>query len=210
MNSGSDRKRLPRGAGQRGPVEHARREQIICAADQHFRRVGYRRTSVADLARAIGFSTAYIYKFFDSKRAIGEAICAMTLNELDDALWAIAEEPGSAESRLGQVFKVLAEQGRNLFFNERQLHDIVIVALEERWSAIDAHLGVLTQIIRRVVLDGREAGEFERKTPIDEVCFAILKTMATFANPILLKLELARLEESAGAVARLVLRSLAP
>ncbi len=164
MNSVTDEKRLPRGAGQRGPVEHERRGQIIRAADQHFRQVGYRRTSVADLARAIRFSTAYIYKFFDSKRAIGEAICAMTLSTIDTALWEIAEGPGSAESRLGQVFKVLAEQGRNLFFNERQLHDIVVVALEERWSAIDQHLGVLTQIIRRIVLDGREAGEFERKT----------------------------------------------
>jgi hypothetical protein len=60
------------------------------------------------------------------------------------------------------------------------------------------------------VLDGRKAGEFERKTPIEEVCLAILKTMAVFANPMLLRLELARLEASAGAVARLVLRSLSP
>ncbi len=203
-------KRLPRGAGQRGPAEHERRGQIIRAADEHIRKVGYRRTSVADLARAIGFSTAYIYKFFDSKRAIGEAICAVTLGKIDDALWAVAEGPGSAEARLGQVYRALAEQGRDLFFNERQLHDITLVAVEERWSAIDEHLGALTQIIRRIVLDGREAGEFERKTPIDEVCLAILKTMATFAHPMLLQLELDRLEESAGAVARLVLRSLAP
>ncbi|MEJ0036575.1 MAG: TetR/AcrR family transcriptional regulator [Gammaproteobacteria bacterium] len=210
MASVTDRKRSPKGAGQRGPAEHERRAQIIRAADKHFRQVGYRRTSVADLARAIGFSPAYIYKFFDSKRAIGEAICAVTLAEIDSALQAIAEGPGSAEWRLGQVFKALAEEGRNLFFNERQLHDIVVVALEERWSAIDHHLEALTQIIRHVVLDGRAAGEFERKTPIDEVCLAILKTMATFANPILLKLELDRLEANAGAVARLVLRSLSP
>ncbi|MEJ1963591.1 MAG: TetR/AcrR family transcriptional regulator [Gammaproteobacteria bacterium] len=210
MGSVTDKKRLSKGAGQRGPAGHERREQIILAADQHFRQAGYRRTSVADLARAIGVSPAYIYKFFDSKRAIGEAICVVTLREIDDALWAIAKGGGSAERRLGQVFKVLAEKGRNLFFNERQLHDIVVVALEERWSAIDEHLEALTQIIRHIVLDGRKAGEFERKTSIDEVCLAILKTMATFANPMLLRFELDRLEANAGAVARLVLRSLAP
>jgi AcrR family transcriptional regulator len=210
MASVTDRKRPPKGAGQRGPAEHERREQIIRAADQHFRKVGYRRTSVADLARALGFSPAYIYKFFDSKRAIGEAICAVTLAKIDDPLRTIAEGPGSAEWRLGQVFKVLAEQGRDLYFNERQLHDIVVVALEERWSAIDQHLEALLQIIRHIVLGGRATGEFERKTPIEEVCLAILKTMATFANPMLLKLELDRLEASAGAVARLVLRSLSP
>jgi Transcriptional regulator len=203
-------KMLPKGTGQRGPAEHQRREQIIRAADQHFRQEGYHQTSVADLARAIGFSTAYIYKFFDSKRAIGEAICAMTLGEIDDTLWAIAKGKGTAESRITVIFKTLAAQGRHLFFNERQLHETVVVALEERWHSIDEHLDALTQIIRHIVLDGRESGEFERKTPIDEVCLAIVKTMATFANPMLLKLELDHLEENAGAVARLVLRSLAP
>jgi AcrR family transcriptional regulator len=203
-------KRLPQGAGQRGPAEHERRQQIIRAADHHIRQFGYRHTSVADLARAIGFSTAYIYKFFDSKRAIGEAICAMTLGAIDDALWTIAQGSGSAESRLGQVYKGLAEQGRDLFFNERQLHDITLVAVEERWGAIDEHLEALTQMVRRIVLDGREAGEFERKTPIDEVSLAIVKTMASFAHPMLLQQGLDDLETHVGAVARLVLRSLAP
>ncbi len=59
-------------SGQRGPAEHDRREQIIAAANEHFRHYGYNKTTVADLAKAIGLSTAYIYKFFESKRAIGE------------------------------------------------------------------------------------------------------------------------------------------
>jgi AcrR family transcriptional regulator len=32
--------------------------------------------------RPIGFSKAYIYKFFDSKQAIGEAICAQCLEKI--------------------------------------------------------------------------------------------------------------------------------
>ena len=68
-------------AGQRGPAEHERREQIITAASAHLRHYGYSKTTVADLARAIGLSTAYIYKFFDSKRAIGEAVCTICLAE---------------------------------------------------------------------------------------------------------------------------------
>ena len=61
--------------GQRGPAEHERRDQIVAAAREHFRHYGYNKTTVADLAKAIGLSTAYIYKFFDSKKAIGEAVC---------------------------------------------------------------------------------------------------------------------------------------
>ena len=52
-------------AGQRGPAEHERREQILGAASEHFRHYGYNKTTVADVAKAIGLSTAYIYKFFE-------------------------------------------------------------------------------------------------------------------------------------------------
>ena len=58
----------------RGPADHAVRDQIVDAAGEHFSRYGYAKTTVSDLAKSIGFSKAYIYKFFDSKQAIGEAI----------------------------------------------------------------------------------------------------------------------------------------
>ena len=66
MTSKTDKKRSPAPPlGHRGPVEHERREQIVKAANEHFRRYGYNKTTVADLANAIGLSTAYIYKFFE-------------------------------------------------------------------------------------------------------------------------------------------------
>ena len=76
------------GPHTRGPAEHEVREQIVAAAGQHFSHYGYEKTAVSDLAKAIGFSKAYIYKFFDSKQAIGEAICAQTL----DAVVAAVED----------------------------------------------------------------------------------------------------------------------
>ena len=58
----------------RGPAEHAVRDQIVKAAHEYFAHYGYAKTTVSDLARAVGFSKAYIYRFFESKQAIGEAI----------------------------------------------------------------------------------------------------------------------------------------
>src|SRR5579871_4045184 len=92
----------------RGPAEHERREQIINAASEHFRHYGYQKTTVADLAKAIGLSKAYVYKFFDSKQAIGESICSMCLSEIADAAQAIAEENKPAPDRLRRIFKVIA------------------------------------------------------------------------------------------------------
>src|SRR6185369_17973098 len=106
--------------GQRGPVEHERREQIIRAADEHFRRYGYNKTTVADLAKAIGVSGAYVYRFFESKQAIGEAVCSMTLGRIDARLMEIATDPQvTATNRLRALYRCLAEKGIELFFKER-------------------------------------------------------------------------------------------
>src|SRR5437016_254392 len=80
----------------RGPADHDVRDQILEAAGEHFSRYGYDKTTVSDLAKAIGFSKAYIYKFFDSKQAIGEAICAKTLS----AMVAAVEEAPAQLSNL--------------------------------------------------------------------------------------------------------------
>jgi AcrR family transcriptional regulator len=42
------------------------RARILEAAEKQFRRVGYHRTSVADIAAELGMSPANIYRFFPS------------------------------------------------------------------------------------------------------------------------------------------------
>ncbi len=170
-------------AGQRGPAEHERRDQIITAANEYFRHYGYNKTTVADLAKAIGLSTAYIYKFFDSKKAIGEAVCSICLANIAAAVRAIAEEPKPASDRLRRMFLELARRGADLFFHDRKMHDIVAAALGEKWQSTAGHDRALQTIVRRVVQDGREAGEFERKTPMDEVCRAIHADDAALPAP---------------------------
>jgi len=199
-------------AGQRGPAEHERREQIIRAADEHFRRYGYNKTTVADLAKAIGVSGAYVYRFFESKQAIGEAVCSMTLGRIDAHLMEIANDPQAmATNRLRALYRCLAEKGIELFFKERKLHDLVLAAVEGRWSSVMQHKAAMIEAARRIVSDGRASGEFERKTPLDEICIAVFETLEPFAHPMLLELkEPDELEASVVAVSNLVLRSLAP
>jgi len=83
----------------RGPADHDVRDQILEAAEEHFSRYGYDKTTVSDLAKAIGFSKAYIYKFFDSKQAIGEAICSKRLS----AMVATVEEAVAGASAPGDL-----------------------------------------------------------------------------------------------------------
>src|ERR1700749_2478551 len=119
--------------GQRGPAEHERRGQILDAANVHFRTYGYGKTTVADLAKAIGLSTAYIYKFFESKQAIGEAVCRQALGQIAAELREIASSSKPAATRLRAVYQTVARRGAELCFNDRKLHDLAVTACAEKW-----------------------------------------------------------------------------
>lgn len=194
----------------RGPVDHNVRTQIIEAADQHFSHYGYEKTTVSDLAKSIGFSKAYIYKFFDSKQAIGEVICA---NCLETIITNVKEEIGKSptpSSKLRSIFNGLVKYSVELFFQDRKLYEIAAFAASEKWPPTIAYEDEIKKILLQLIREGREAGEFERKTPIDETVNAIHLVMRPFINPLLLQHNLDLAEEAPSLLSALVLRSLAP
>lgn len=197
-------------AGQRGPADHCIRSQIIAAADQHFSHYGYGKTTVADLAKAIGFSKAYIYKFFDSKQAIGEAICSRCLGTIVTQVCESLAEGKTATDKFRRLFKMLSTLSCEMFFNDRKLYDIAAYAHAERWSSSRGYVERITGILTDIIQEGRAAGEFERKTPIDETVRSILHVLQPFMNPVMLQYNLDAIPDEANEVASLVLRSLSP
>lgn len=194
----------------RGPVDHSVREQIVEAAGEHFSHYGYDKTTVSDLAKAIGFSKAYIYKFFDSKQAIGEAICTQTLSKIIAAVDEAVAGATTPTEKFRQLFKVLVATSVSLVFNDRKLHDIAAHGAGEGWPSARAYGNRIQQILTEIVREGRELGEFERKTPLDETVHAIYLVMHPYVNPLLLQHNLDLVEEAPTQLSNLVLRSLAP
>ncbi|MBV7546201.1 TetR/AcrR family transcriptional regulator [Pseudomonas sp. PDM26] len=201
----------PSSPSPRGPADHDIRDQIVAAANEHFSQYGYGKTTVSDLAKAIGFSKAYIYKFFDSKQAIGEAICANCLAEIVATVeQAINVEDLSPTERFRRLVKTVIATGVNLFFNDRKLYDIAAFAASESWPSTQAYDAQIKRFVSQIVREGREIGEFERKTPLDETVEAIHLALRPFVNPLLLQYNLDFVEEAPTLTSNLILRSLMP
>jgi AcrR family transcriptional regulator len=194
----------------RGPLDHDVRTQIVDAATDYFTRYGYSKTTVSDLAKAIGFSKAYIYKFFDSKQAIGEVICANRLGEMMRAVDAAVASGTSASDRFRRMFRAFVDVGTTLFFEDRKLYDIAATGASEAWPSVQAYERYIEELIANIVREGREAGEFERKTPLDETANAICLVMKPYINPLLLQYNLDGAQDATLHLSNLVLRSLAP
>jgi AcrR family transcriptional regulator len=194
----------------RGPADHTVRDQIVEAAREHFSHYGYAKTTVSDLAKSIGFSKAYIYKFFDSKQAIGEAICAKTLSGIVATVEEAVASATTPTEKFRKMFKILVTTGVSLHFSDRKLYDIAAHAAGEQWPSVRAYCDRIKQIVTDIVREGRESGEFERKTPLDETVRAIDLVVQPYVNPLLLQYNLDVAEEAPVQLSNLVLRSLAP
>ncbi|RQR34250.1 TetR/AcrR family transcriptional regulator [Burkholderia sp. Bp9142] len=204
------KKNLPSPAPARGPADHDVRDQIVAAATEHFSRYGYEKTTVSDLAKAIGFSKAYIYKFFESKQAIGEMICANCLHEIETDVRAAVAEAELPTEKLRRMFKVFTEASLRLFFRDRKLYDIAASAATGNWQAVQAYEARVQKLLQDVLQQGRQSGEFERKTPLDETVTAIYLVMRPYLNPLLLQYNLDTTDAAPTQLSSLVLRSLAP
>lgn len=194
----------------RGPIDHEVRDQIVAAATEHFRLYGYEKTTVSDLAKAIGFSKAYIYKFFESKQAIGELICANCLRQIETDVRAAIDAVDRPPEKLRRMFKAVVESSLRLAFEDRKLHDIAASAVSERWEVVRAYEERIQVMLQDILRQGRETEDFERKTPLDEAAAAIYLVMRPYINPLLLQYSLDYTDDAPARLSSLVLRSLSP
>ncbi|EMB4337283.1 TetR/AcrR family transcriptional regulator [Citrobacter freundii] len=63
-------------------IARRRKEQVIEAAADCFRREGFHRSSMSDISAAAGMSSGHVYHYFESKEKIVETIVALERREL--------------------------------------------------------------------------------------------------------------------------------
>src|SRR6266852_3764243 len=166
------------------------RARIMDTAEALFRRLGFAKTAVADIAAELDMSPANVYRFFPSKNAIVEAICRRFLAEIDSKAWAVARAKGPAGQRIERlILEILAYHKENVL-TEQRVNDMVVAAIELSWDAIRAHKDVM-----RTVME------------------VILRSMLCFTHPMIVGQCLEEgqdLETEARASVRFALRAITP
>jgi len=161
------------------------RARIMETAEALFRRLGFAKTAVADIAAELRMSPANVYRFFPSKNAIVEAICRRCLANVEEKAWTVARTRGPAPQRMERLFlEILAYHKENLLIEQR-VNEIVVFAIEHMWDTIRSHKEVTGNIIELILRDGIEAGEFE---PVDprETAGLIMRGMVASCHPMLI------------------------
>ena len=77
---------------------------IVEVAERLFRQIGFRKTTVADIARELHMSPANVYRFFTAKSDINEAVCMDLLRKIEAEAEKIAASHGTAAQKIRNLF----------------------------------------------------------------------------------------------------------
>ena len=133
---------------------------ILDGAERVFRQYGYAKTTVADIARELGMSPANIYRFFPSKAAIHSALADRIVAEAEIQALHVARLPLPAAQRLRTFVVERYKSTVAVMLQDRKVHDMVTVAIEEQWDVVERHLERISGIVEMIIKDGMANGEF--------------------------------------------------
>ena len=147
------------------------RERILVVAERLFRQIGYQKTTVGDIAKALHMSPANVYRFFDSKKAIHEGVARVLMGEVEAAARIVVARPGPATPRLRELLTTIHRMNSERYVGDSKLHEMVEIAMEESWEVCVAHMQTIVEAIGGVIAQGAASGEFDVKdVPLAAMC----------------------------------------
>ena len=157
------------------------RQRIVQAAIRLHRQIGFKKTTVADIARGASMSPANVYRFFPSKQAIEEAVVA-DLFEHVYAAATLAARGGSALERLGAALRAISQLHEHRLENDSKQHELVAAAVRENWAVALANADRIRGLVRGIIAAGQASGELRPGSPMAMTC-CLFEAMDGYLSP---------------------------
>ncbi len=160
----------------------ATRRAIADAAEELFRRVGYSKTTIVDIASKVGMSPANIYRFFRSKQEIAGLICTRLTNAMVEHCRASLGGPADATERLSAMLLTYHREARRLSLENRGIFDLFADGLGHLWPEFRRLHQSMAALVGQVIREGVVQGEFKVDAP-EEAASLILRAVVAYVDP---------------------------
>jgi AcrR family transcriptional regulator len=158
------------------------RQRIVQAAIRLYRQIGFKKTTVADIARGASMSPANVYRFFASKQAIEEAVVADLFEQVSAAATLAALLSGPALDRLTAALSTISQLHEHRLQNDRKLHELVAAAVSGNWAVALFYADRIRGLVRTIIAGGQASGELRPGSPMAMTC-CLLEAMDGYLNP---------------------------
>lgn len=173
--------------------------QILDVAERHFSRMGFRKTSLSEIARELGVVKGALYYYIpDGKQELFDLMFARHQERTLEAMkQAVAAAPGPTEALRAVVLAKIAS-----YRETQRLKGVSREVMEETADLVrhreDQFLFSERELIAGILADGTASGVFRDIQPRPQAAAAIQALLRSLTNPLLFESE--DLEEKASAL----------
>ncbi|MGE3270057.1 MAG: TetR family transcriptional regulator [Chloroflexota bacterium] len=157
-------------------------DQILDAAEDALRRFGPSKTTVVDVARALGVSHGTVYRHFASKAALQDAVAERWLAQVSSPLTEIAGSNGPAKERLRHWFETLIAMKQEKVGSDPELFATYRALAIEAREVVKRHVEMLMAQIEQIIASGVDEGVFTVADPA-AAGRAVFDATIRFHNP---------------------------
>jgi AcrR family transcriptional regulator len=157
-------------------------DRILDAAEDVLRRFGPAKTTVVDVARALGVSHGSVYRHFPAKAALRDAVTERWLSRVSAPLAAVVAEDGPAADRLWRWVQALSAAKRGKALDDPEMFATYHEIAADSRDVVKRHVETLVAQAAQIIADGIARGEFAAIDPA-AAGRAVLSATARFHNP---------------------------
>lgn len=157
-------------------------ERILDTAEEVLRRYGPAKATVVDVARALGVSHGSVYRHFDSKAALRDAVTERWLARVSAPLQAIAASDAPIPVRLRRWMGELIDAKRRKILDDPELFATYRAIAVDAREVVAAHVSSLVGQLEMMIREGVARGELAAVDP-KATAAAIFDATARFHNP---------------------------
>ncbi|WP_417622593.1 TetR/AcrR family transcriptional regulator [Parasphingorhabdus sp.] len=160
----------------------ATRTRIMDAADRMIQEKGAISFTMTDLAGAVGMSPSNLYRFFESKDALAEAMAGDWFAELQEIMEALVSADIPVEEKLYQFFANRLVVQRARYEEDPELFEAYMDLGDEHFEVIKGYVDLADHYMASILAEAMEKGYF-KGLELDAIVSLVNSMMQPFCNP---------------------------
>ncbi|CUX36392.1 TetR family transcriptional regulator [Agrobacterium genomosp. 13] len=170
----------------RRSAEETRRD-ILTKAEELFRERGFTAVAIADIAAALGMSPANVFKNFNSKNALVDAIVFEQIGVFERDIRPL-DKSHAPISRLRHLTHTLMEQHHQDLNDNPYIFEMILMTAKQDMKCGDYYKSVIANLLADIIRDGIDAGIYA-PADIPPLSNTVLHALTSVIHPVLLARE---------------------
>lgn len=158
------------------------KETILNATEEVIRRYGPEKANISDVAKSLNVSHAALYRYYNGKTALWDAVTERWLNRMSAASIAILKENTPADIKLFRLLEDFAEGKRLSAIDDPEMFANYIKVAHSSVEVIQKSIEEGIDRIKESIVQGISEGLFFTESPY-QAARAVYFATSVFINP---------------------------